>query len=162
DKPIDNKADIYSFGVLAYYLIMGEFPEGIFAFPSERMPEATFDWDALIRLCLQSDPKKRPEALLPLFHPSKTSLEKAIELVVKAEGITVAQELKQVVRSVPVGAEPTSHGVQNLKPIIRVAALERPDTDLDPAAAFHIDSSVKQYKPERKEIKNTQPILTDM
>src|SRR6202030_822538 len=38
----------------------------------------------------------------------------------------------------------------------------RPVVDHDPAAAFRIDSTVKHYTPERKEVKNIQPILTEM
>lgn len=46
--------------------------------------------------------------------------------------------------------------------MIRTAQLERPETDLDPAAAFHVDTTIKYYIPERKEVKNIQPVLTDM
>src|SRR5262249_49026771 len=52
-QPVSFKADIYSCGILAYYLLMGEFPEGIFEMPSERILDFTADWDSLIRECLQ-------------------------------------------------------------------------------------------------------------
>lgn len=56
--------------------------------------------------------------------------------------------------------EPAS--IQSLRPIIRTAEIERPSTDHDPAAALLVDATVKHYTPERKEVKNTQPILTEM
>ena len=139
--PVDLKADIYAFGVLAYYLIMGEFPEGIFPMPSERLQEARVDWDLFVRQCLQNDPLRRPDGLLPL-----------LELVSAVKEKIVPVSLQKKIDS----------GNSALKPILRVATLERPDTDLDPAAAFHVDTSVKQYRPERKEVRNIEPLLTDM
>ena len=64
-------ADIYAFGVLAYYLIAGHFPEGIFAMPSEIAPEYHHNWDHLITQCLHYDPKKRPAELRPLLEKIK-------------------------------------------------------------------------------------------
>lgn len=181
-KIVDHKADIYAFGILVYYLLMGEFPEGLFALPSETIKETKLNWDMLIRRCLQSDPVHRPEALLPLIeelqskslkgsHPSQELKQEMIGKVREHTGdITDDSEslhIKQIVRTARIAQ--TSSAIStcapvltHLKPIIRVAALERPDTDLDPAAAFHVDTSVKQYKPERKEVKNIQPVLTDM
>ena len=40
--------------------------------------------------------------------------------------------------------------------------LERPQTDLDPGAVFQINTSVKSYNPERKDVTNVKPLLTDM
>ena len=34
--PVDAKADVYAFGVLAYFLLMNELPEGVFDMPSSR------------------------------------------------------------------------------------------------------------------------------
>ncbi|MFC2049449.1 SUMF1/EgtB/PvdO family nonheme iron enzyme [Chlamydiota bacterium] len=64
-------ADTYAFGVLAYYLITGQFPEGIFTMPSEIAPEYHHDWDALVMQTLQMDPKRRPTQLLPLLDKKK-------------------------------------------------------------------------------------------
>ncbi len=56
----DSRADVYAFGVLIYYLLMREFPEGIFDFPKDLYPEYKLNWDKLIWSCLQKDPEKRP------------------------------------------------------------------------------------------------------
>lgn len=71
-QPVDVKADVYAFGVLAYYLLMGEFPDGIFELPSERVSDYAGDWDSLITACLQSNPAKRPDQLVPLVEAVKS------------------------------------------------------------------------------------------
>lgn len=60
----DAKGDIYSFGVLLYFLLMGHYPEGAFELPSVRYNKS---WDDLILRCLQADPDKRPLWLKPLL-----------------------------------------------------------------------------------------------
>lgn len=140
-SPIDSKADIYAFGVLAYYLLTEEFPEGLFDMPSKKFSEYKKNWDLLIRKCLQRQPENRPELLVPLLKeiseaPKKTSTE-TIQLNVGVGSVV-------------------------LRPVLHDPQLERPELDPDPGAVFRIDSSVKHYTPERKEIKNIQPLLTEM
>lgn len=60
---VDLKTDVYAFGVLTYFLLMNELPEGIFAMPSSRK-SYRYQWDKLISNCLQNNPSKRPESLL--------------------------------------------------------------------------------------------------
>lgn len=62
-KDVSIKTDVYSFGVLAYYLICKEFPEGVFDFPSKLVPEYKKDWDFVIYSCLKRDPEERPSLL---------------------------------------------------------------------------------------------------
>jgi len=57
------KADVYAFGVLTYFLLMHEMPEGIFEMPSKK-GIYTYDWDSLIQNCLQQQPENRPELLV--------------------------------------------------------------------------------------------------
>ena len=66
-EQVGVQADTYAFGILAYYLIAGFFPEGIFMMPSEIAPEYHHDWDHLVTQCLNFDPKRRPTQLLPLL-----------------------------------------------------------------------------------------------
>ncbi len=169
-KPIDIKADIYAFGVLAYYLLTGDFPEGRFEMPSEKGEDLAYDWDHLINCCLQYDPDKRPGHLIPVLdaileaYPEQALAEARsmpVEFVVKTDAEStqgVAQQaVQQIIRSGP------SQAMQGtLRPVIHVTQLERPETDHDPAAVFQIDTTVKQYNPERKEVKVVEPILTDM
>lgn len=64
DKEADAKADIYSFGVVIYFLLMGHYPQGAFDLPSTRYNRS---WDDLVVQCLQIDPDKRPLWLRPLI-----------------------------------------------------------------------------------------------
>ena len=164
-KSVDAKADCYAFGVLTYYLLMNEFPEGIFEMPSERM-DFRWNWDSLIRNCLQSDPSKRPESLSEELDNIQSPAIKAKQQQLSAEAYMIDHSHK-VNRE---DLEPATQRVINkddahpvgLRPILRTTQLERPQTDPDPAAVFQIDTSVKSYKPEHKEVKNIQPLLTDM
>lgn len=159
-QAIDNKADVYAFGVLAYYLLVGEFPEGVFDMPSVRMREYAGDWDTLIRGCLHSDPKKRPDQILAALEavhqvgPKQVMKESIMQVSQTADFMETAPSQKVINQ----GESKTS----TLRPIIRSTQLERPDTDVDPAAALQVDPTVKYYVPERKEVRNIQPILTDM
>lgn len=66
-RDVDAKADVYSFGILLYYLLVGVFPEGFFPMPSECNLELKRDWDGLIKQCLNIDPEKRPLLLSDFF-----------------------------------------------------------------------------------------------
>lgn len=137
------KADAYAFGVLAYFLLMGEFPEGIFEMPSSREREK-YHWDELIVNCLQSRPEKRPDHLL-------SQLEDIAKRTRSRPTVILSQSL---------GAE---EGMRSLRPILQVPQLERPQTDPDPGAIFKVSTAVKTYNPEqRRDISNLQPLLTDM
>lgn len=218
----DPKVDAYAFGVLTYYLLVGEFPEGHFEMPSKLANDLAWNWDVLVSSCLSRNPEKRPESLVaavdsvrqqakvfaakePIFEKHKEevvapapiaqpiekpqSIPKAIQLpdIINLldqalEGAEIEEELalveskaaepvmekhvEQVAKTVEPIAPAIPHtepaNTQVLRPIIRTAEIERPTTDHDPAAALLIDATVKHYTPERKEVKNTQPILTDM
>ncbi|MBS0629992.1 MAG: SUMF1/EgtB/PvdO family nonheme iron enzyme [Verrucomicrobia bacterium] len=66
-RDVDAKADVYSFGILLYYLLVGVFPEGFFPMPSECNLELKRNWDELIKQCLNVDPEKRPLFLSDFF-----------------------------------------------------------------------------------------------
>lgn len=66
-RDVDAKGDIYSFGVMVYRLLTGQFPEGFFPMPSECNLLLEKDWDGLVKQCLSSDPDKRPQSLLKLM-----------------------------------------------------------------------------------------------
>jgi len=188
---VDIKADIYAFGVLAYFLLMQEFPEGYFEMPSERLLESDWNWDELIQSCLNTNALKRPDAdqLLALLDSISNPSHKKQKAVSEAISHSFQSEPKEI-KETPAMEQPSfltlqrtspketvelvaAHAPQQLsshsgnqavalKPVIRVAEIERPQTDLDPASVFQIDTTVKYYTPELREAKNMQPILTEM
>lgn len=148
-KLVDAKADVYAFGVLAYYLLMGEFPEGAFEMPSARFPDLKGDWDLLIKSCLAPNPAHRPDLLVPLLdkiHGGRP-LEQPMPI----------KPLQEIILPVEGACSRL-----DLQPIIHTTRLERPVADHDPAAKLVVDPTVKQYVPERNESQNIQPILTEM
>lgn len=156
---IDAKADSYAFGVLAYYLTVGEFPEGIFPMPSAMAVEYKWNWDGLISSCLQNNPQGRPDSLVEALEGIK-NLPKATKLVIPTPERTFESPSK-VLDLIPVLTQ-QERDKTPLRPVLHNPQLERPETDPDPAAVFQIDTTVKKYNPERKELNNIQPLLTDM
>lgn len=148
---VDIKADIYAFGVLTYYLLMHEFPEGVFEMPSEKYSDSIYNWNKLIVSCLQNDPRKRPEHILNV-----------LESIIKSKNSVANSELTNTPNDAQKVVNQDLASTNELKPLIRKTQIERPTTDMDPSAAFQVDSAIKYYVPERKEVKNSQPIFTDM
>jgi len=250
----ESKIDVYAFGILAYYLLVGEFPEGYFELPSKISPDLSWNWDVLITECLSKNPQKRPESLvaalesvrqpIKMHAPNEATVEKLkdqailnkaqsmtpspthvlspvapfplnptsnlskeieaevslpdivtllnkalgevdhetaaiteaiqqfdeqvfntrleVEKIIEKDKILEPIKIEMAKTSEKQGSLPIASAAQVLRPIIRTAEIERPLTDHDPAAALMVDTTVKHYTPERKEVKNTQPILTDM
>lgn len=188
---IDAKADVYAFGVLAYFLLMNELPEGIFDLPSSRS-QYTYNWDGLIQACLQNQPTKRPDCLMEILEsvrrmektPIILSEEKCFQIAEKKEEASSPLPSTVIKFSIPVEEivqkkieEKTPASVKEetlkseqrvedctlkMKPVLQMPQLERPKTDLDPGAIFQISSSVKAYNPEPKDVANVKPLLTDM
>lgn len=61
------KSDVYAFGVLAYFLLMGYLPEGSFLYPSQSDAYFAYNWDILIESTLRQNPEDRPESLIELL-----------------------------------------------------------------------------------------------
>ena len=71
-KRADHRADLYSFGVMAYELITGELPIGRFPLPSRAVPGLEKGWDAVIERCLAVEPSARPHSALELANALET------------------------------------------------------------------------------------------
>lgn len=188
DSPqyIENKVDTYAFGVLAYFLLMNELPEGIFDLPST-VGKYRYNWDPLIRQCLQYHSNYRPDHLLEILHcvrhlesahsaikPDSSDASLNIDELPIAR-VAAQYAVPETLQDVPQPAFSLS-SVENqiearetqqikessFKPVFHVPQLDKPKTDLDPAAALQVDSTIKLYNPERKDITNIKPILTEM
>lgn len=161
---VDGKADVFAFGILAYFLLMDEFPEAYFDMPNKRHKNLMLNWDELVKSCLQKNPAKRPSNLTLLlegirsFGTAVSYNQTASSLMnnphVPSESAQTRQEDGQIIVD--------EGGREALRPVLQTAQLERPKHDADPAAVFTIDPTVKHYTPEQKEEKFIQPLLTDM
>ncbi|TXI42322.1 MAG: serine/threonine protein kinase [Nitrosomonas sp.] len=150
ENRVTSSADIYSFGLLAYFAIVGELPEGAFAWPSEVASEYHWNWDHLISSCLQKDPSKRPASLV--------SAVKAVQSTQSAKAASSADTLYFQ------GDVATVYPSEGLQPSLRGSGprIERPEIDMHPERAFQIDTAVKVYHPQPKQISEAEPILTEM
>ncbi|HEY2809816.1 MAG TPA: bifunctional serine/threonine-protein kinase/formylglycine-generating enzyme family protein [Rhabdochlamydiaceae bacterium] len=138
------KADTYAFGILLYYLLVGEFPEGYFDLPSKRLGELKWNWDLLICKCLQTDPSKRPDQLFL----------KLDELLATASQ-TARNQLNKMRSS-------SEESPAAARPILRPKEIARPAFDADPGAIFQMETAVALYKPKTQEQKEIEPLLNEM
>lgn len=230
---VDEKADVYAFGVLAYFLLMGKAPEGVFPLPSQGEHGLVHNWDLLIESCLQSQPEKRPIHLMTLLRQVMESRIELSEAGASLEGLYKKQRapsLKAPERKDPTDPPyvptkqkeegslekfsaapftPRDGGSQGLKleketatvmtkpsvtteakrrleaskvsqysefeerlssvggktmnqPDIRPSEIKRCEFDEDPGKIFQKETVVARYRPEKKEIKDVEPLLTDM
>lgn len=170
--PVDAKADRYAFGVLAYFLLMNELPEGIFEMPSESKCYR-YKWDLIVRRCLQCRPQNRPDCLMDLLdevcrleQPSVVLVEETPPLVELSLTRPKEDHQKEMALVAAVAVQEVEKAEQQetaaLKPVLHHPLLERPQTDPDPAAIFQVNSAVKAYNPERKDVTNVKPLLTEM
>lgn len=84
---ISPKADVYAFGVLAYFLLMGHLPDGFFSMPSKGSYELKYNWDILVQACMRQNPDERPDSLVAALERIQAkelaNVEETIEKVAK-------------------------------------------------------------------------------
>ena len=185
EKPVGPRADTYAFGVLAYFLLMHCFPEGLFPLPCDVFPDFRLKWDRLIQGCLQPDPSKRPSSLLALLDTLNKPQEKTSAPPVEEEEAILdwneteassSEELEDsnvAVATQSSEQEITAYQADMLsevsdmiqgqaKPVLNPQEIKRPEYDPDPSAAFHVDPTVARYVPKEEKIQNIEPIPTEM
>ncbi|NNM43961.1 MAG: SUMF1/EgtB/PvdO family nonheme iron enzyme [Chlamydiae bacterium] len=162
------KADIYAFGVLAYYLLMGEFPEGAFTPPSEKRPSSPYSWDKFCTLLLQPHPEKRPNSLQEALQVLRSPKENKVAIK-KTESVDLSEILDKKITSKASQAieqealqTVSSYAAQELAPVLRPQEIMRPEFDSDPGAIFQRDAAVGKYQRQEVETKVIEPVLTEM
>jgi len=153
DADLTLKMDTYAFGILAYYLLFRKIPEGCFELPSRAFPNAEQNWDFLINRCLQVHPNIRPQKLISAMQeylPAPRAILKEMLSLAEAEpkGETTLQMAFEL-EEAP-------------KPVLRPQELSRPEYEADPAAIFQRDTHVSHYTPNKVEVKEIEPLLTEM
>lgn len=175
---IDYKCDLYSFGVLSYFMITQRFPEGCFAFPSQFRQEYKLNWDHLIYRCLQSESLKRPSNLIQTMEEvlMKDVMEKVgwkdLEQTVE-NTMQMSFEFSQAQAASNATETPTEEkefafssseakSLEDLKPLIKPREISRPQYEPDPGAIFQREMSVSRYEPKKVEIREVEPIHSEM
>ena len=171
ERPLGPSVDAYAFGVLAYFIVMRTYPEGLFPLPSKLYPDNRLDWDSLIYQCLNPDPTKRPQSLSrlidqilsPKSHNAQNKQEihmwnhidehaggEAATAVVEKTETAMLQKVSELVQE----TQP--------KPVLNPKEVERPNYEEDPLAVFNVDTTVAPYKPKEREVSNIEPIDSEM
>ncbi len=133
-KNVGPSVDVYALGVLAYYLLMGTFPEVSFQLPAAQ-GNFKYNWDGFVLACLKADPLQRP-----------TQLSRFLAEILPPSARKVEGEV---------------YGF-SLKPVIKTGELKKPSFEPDPGAIFQTETVVGKYVPELSQEKKINPIATDM
>lgn len=154
DAELTPKIDAYAFGILVYYVLFQKIPEGCFELPSRLLPESTQNWDLFINRCLQSNANVRPQNLTQALQEYLTAPRAAKEMQSLGEIEPKVENILQMAFEL----EP----VEALKPVLKPQEIARPEYEPDPAAIFQRDTHVSHYTPNKVEIQEIEPILTEM
>lgn len=182
ESSVGVQADLYAFGVLAYFLLMRSYPEGYFPLPSEVRPDLKLSWDSVITACLNPAPAKRPTSLVALMEKIRSAPQALPQQPLPPPPPAPAEEPSRVsqFRAVPttsvgsataVRSETTQKMIEKVstmvrgtqpKPVIKEPQVERPKYDPDPAAVFKVESAVTTFKPQEKPVEHVEPIQAEM
>ncbi|HEY4255112.1 MAG TPA: SUMF1/EgtB/PvdO family nonheme iron enzyme, partial [Chlamydiales bacterium] len=158
------KCDAYAFGVLVYYTLMQKLPDGSYDLPSRVLPNHHLNWDLLISRCLQQNPHVRPQKLvlaLNEYLQAPRSLPKESYTLGEIEPkIESALQMAFEFSAKEQASQPVLESYN--KPILKPAEIARPEYEADPGAIFQRDLLVSHYEPKKVEVKEVEPILTEM
>jgi formylglycine-generating enzyme required for sulfatase activity len=159
DLDLSSKVDAYAFGILAYYFLFKKVPEGCFDLPSKSISDATQNWDFLINRCLQANPSVRPQNLTQAMREYLTAPRAILkEMLSLSEVEPKVENIHQMAFELDGGSKTD----ENLKPVLKPQEIARPEYEPDPGAIFQRDLHVCHYTPNKVELKEIEPMLTEM
>jgi formylglycine-generating enzyme required for sulfatase activity len=160
NEEMSAASDAYAFGVLVYYVLTQKLPEGAFDPPSRLVVDLQLHWDLLIHRCLQQNPHVRPKkletAMKEYLRAPRASAIKELQPLSEIE--TPVENVLQMAFEFP----PKEEGEEALRPILKPAEIVRPEFDADPGAIFQRDLQVSHYEPKKVEMREIDPLLTEM
>ncbi len=171
DVVANERADSYAFGVLIYYLLMGQYPEGAFSLPSAVLDKCVIDWDMLIKECLNPNPQTRAYLLEDLLAKATVAKFTTAEEPAVAKAEQARHHSKPEVRQEP-RQEPRQESRQEMRyepqselPLEQELPIYASVMSTEPPKKspwVREERVVKEYFPEKRELPSIQPILTDM
>lgn len=164
---IDEKSDAFAFGVLAYYLLTGSFPEGYFSLPSQFLENRERNWDWLICKCMQNEKQKRSGSLMEVMKKLRGDNSKCDASILSWEEVGKKVGNAMQFSFAFLAAESTIENNLHAKniahsPLIQPSEIARPAFDPDPGAIFHKESHISTYRPEVIAVTEITPLLTEM
>ncbi len=159
-----SRCDAYAFGVLAYYVLMGKIPEGAFDLPSRVLANHSLNWDLLLNRCLQVNPHVRPQKLTIAMNEYLRAPKSVPKEMQSLEELTpvVENTLQMAFEFKAAPEKPMGSATESLKPKLQPAEITRPEYEPDPASIFQRELLVSHYEPKKVEVKEVEPILTEM
>ncbi|MFH0963768.1 MAG: serine/threonine-protein kinase [Planctomycetota bacterium] len=130
-REVDQRADIYSLGVILYELVTGELPEGAFAPPGKRNPEFPVELDAIVMRCLAPQASDRFEKVSNLAGEIRKAAERAksptFEMLSTEETPVETLRAKPTPGGGPVEEVPRAEGGREgrIEPIGRARSIDR-------------------------------------
>ncbi len=158
-------ADVYAFGVLAYYVLSGSLPEGRFPLPSKWQVEPQYAWDLLIEKAMHPVCSERPSQF---FENLDETLRHSFEEVRERSNAVAPESERQMAfvfpepRAAKESSAPRQGTEALLKPLLKESEIARPEYDANPGAIFQREMLVSHYVPQKPELPNVEPILTEM